>query len=61
MSVSEKNLNRLGIFGKVTTKNAIVSCTFSVLAVCWPGAQSARDSHVLAFVRNPTAALTACL
>jgi len=36
-------------FGKVTSKNVIVSCTFfRLLAVCLPGAQSAWDNHALA-------------
>ena len=47
LSLSVKIFNRL-IFGKVPSKNVVVSWTFLIdrlLAVFWPGAQSARD-HV---------------
>ena len=47
-SVSEKELKSVNIWQTYSQERGSLVHFLSLLAVCWPGAQSARDNHVLA-------------
>ena len=46
--MSEKNNKSVNIWQSYKQERDCLVHFLSLLAVCWPGAQSARDNHVLA-------------